>query len=108
MPQQLAVGLALRQSIRSKEIVNMLHGFEMSVEYNKLLRTEAQIEQTVLERMNKHGGVYFPEDFVKKDTYFLQLTTLISQRTLLMESTYCMAPQWLSTRTQIQQTQHHK
>ena len=27
MPQQLAAGLALRQSIRSKEIVNMLHGF---------------------------------------------------------------------------------
>lgn len=35
MPQQLAVGLAVRQSIRSKEIINMLHGFGMSVEYNK-------------------------------------------------------------------------
>ena len=42
MPQQLTVGLALRQSIRSKNIVNMLHGFVMSVEYNRLLRIEAQ------------------------------------------------------------------
>ena len=70
MPQQLAVGLALRQSIRSKEIVNMLHGFGMSVEYNRLLRIEAQIEQSVLERMNQHGGMYLPDnvDFAK-DTH---------------------------------------
>ena len=40
MPHQLAAGLALRQSIRNKEIVNMLHGFGMSVEYNRLLRIE--------------------------------------------------------------------
>ena len=65
MPQQLAAGLALRQSIRSKEIVNMLHGFGMRVEYNRLLRIEAQIEQSVLERMNQHGGMYLPENFVK-------------------------------------------
>ena len=70
MPQQLAVGLALRQSIKSKKIVIILHGFEMSVEYNRLLRIEAQIEQTVLERMNKHGGVYFPEEFVKNRHIF--------------------------------------
>ena len=35
MPEQLAVGLAVHQAIRSKEIVNMLHGFRMSVEYNR-------------------------------------------------------------------------
>ena len=70
MHQQLAAGLALRQSIRSKEIVNMLHGFGMSVEYNRLLRIEAQIEQSVLERMNQHGGMYLPDnvDFAK-DTH---------------------------------------
>ena len=41
MPEQLAVGLAVHQAIRSKEIVNMLHGFRMSVEYNRLLRVES-------------------------------------------------------------------
>ena len=50
MPQQLAVGLAIHQSIRSKEMVNMLHGFGMSVEYNRLLRVESQIEASVLKR----------------------------------------------------------
>ena len=73
MPQQLAVGLALRQSIRSKEIVNMLHGFGMSVEYNRLLRIEAQIEQSVLERMDKHGGVFFPDNFVKNRHVFFAI-----------------------------------
>ncbi|CAH3185539.1 unnamed protein product [Porites lobata] len=68
MPQQLAVGLALRQSIRSKEIVNMLHGFGMSVEYNRLLRIEAQIEQSNFVK-NRH--VFFAIDNVdfEEDTH---------------------------------------
>ena len=73
MPHQLAAGLALRQSIRNKEIVNMLHGFGMSVEYNRLLRIEAQIEQSVLERMNQHGGMYLPENFVKNRHVFFAI-----------------------------------
>lgn len=73
MHQQLAVGLALRQSIRSKEIVNMLHGFGMSVEYNRLLRIEAQIEQSVLERMNQPGGMHLPENFVKNSHVFFAI-----------------------------------
>ena len=34
MPQQLAVGVAIRQAIRSKKVIKILHGFGMSVEYN--------------------------------------------------------------------------
>ena len=65
MPQQLAVGLAVHQLTRSKELVNMLHGFGMSVEYNRVMRVEAQIEATVLERMEQNGGVYLPPNIVK-------------------------------------------
>ena len=65
MPQQLAVSLAIHQAIRSKEIVNLLHGFGMAVEYNCLLRVESQIEKTVLQRMEKEGGMYLPPDIVK-------------------------------------------
>ncbi|CAH3151241.1 unnamed protein product [Porites lobata] len=65
MPQQLAVSLAIHQAIRSKEIVNLLHGFGMAVEYNRLLRVESQIEKTVLRRMEKEGGMYLPPDIVK-------------------------------------------
>ena len=42
MPRQLGVGLAIHQAFRSKEIIKMLHGFGFSVEYNRLLRVEAQ------------------------------------------------------------------
>ena len=65
IPQQLAVGLAVHQLTRSKELVNMLHGFGMAVEYNRVMRVEAQIEATVLERMEQNGGVYLPPDIVK-------------------------------------------
>ena len=34
MPQQLAVGVAIRQAIRSKKVIKILHVFGMSVEYN--------------------------------------------------------------------------
>ena len=36
MAQQLAVGLAIYQGTRSKQLVTLLHGFGMSVEYNGL------------------------------------------------------------------------
>ena len=65
MPQQLAVGLAVHQATRSEQIVTMLHGFGMSVEYNRLLRVEAQIEETVLLRMEENGSVYLPPDIIR-------------------------------------------
>ena len=49
IPRQLAIGLAVHQFTRSKELVNMVHGFGMSLEYNRVMRVEAQIEATVLE-----------------------------------------------------------
>ena len=65
MPQQLAVGLAVHQATRSKALVTMLHGFGMSVEYNRLLRVEAKIEDSVLQRMEQNDGVYLPPNVVK-------------------------------------------
>lgn len=73
MPQQLAVGLALRQAIRSKEIVNKLHGFGMSVEYNRLLRVEAQIEESVINHIQENDGVYLLPDFVKNRYLFFAI-----------------------------------
>ena len=63
MPQQLAIGLAIH-AIRSKEIVNFLYGFGMSVEYKRILRVEAQIEKHVVQRMERSGGIYVPPDVV--------------------------------------------
>ena len=65
MPQQLAIGLAVHQSGRSKELVNMLRGFGISVEYNRLLRVESQIEASLLSRMENHDGLFLPPDMVE-------------------------------------------
>ena len=94
MPQQLAVGLAFRKAIRSKEIVSMLHGFGMSVEYNRLLRVEAQIEESAINRIQEKDGVYLPPDFVKNRYLFLQLIMLISPRIHLMASVHFMVRLW--------------
>ena len=65
MPLQLAVGIAIHQAVRSKLLVNMLQGFGLSVEYNRLLRVEAQIEASVLKMMEENGGLFLPPDIVK-------------------------------------------
>ena len=65
------MGLAIHQAIRSKEVVNLLHGFGMPIEYNRLLRVETQVEAHVLQCMEKDGGVYLPPDIVKgKHVFF--------------------------------------
>ena len=65
MPQQLAIGLAVHQAVRSKELISLLHGFGMSVDYNRILRVESQIEANVLKQVEENDGVYLPPDIVK-------------------------------------------
>lgn len=65
MPQQLAVGLAVHQLVRSKDLVNLLHGFGASAEYNRVLRVESQIEESVLKRMENVDGMFLPPDLVE-------------------------------------------
>lgn len=62
MPLQLAVGIAVHQAMRSKQLITMLQGFGMSVDYNRILGVEAQIEATVLKRMELNDGLYIPPD----------------------------------------------
>ena len=62
MPQQLAVGVAIRQAIRSKKVIKILHGFGMSVEYTRLLQMEEHILNSVLQRIRANDGVYIPAD----------------------------------------------
>lgn len=73
MPQQLAVSIAIHQAIRSKEIINLLHGFGMAVEYNRLLRIESEIEKAVIKRMQNDGDIYLPPDIVKGRRVFLAI-----------------------------------
>ena len=65
MLEHLTVSLAIHQAVRSKELVNIPHGFGMAVKYNRLLRVESQIEKTVLKRIESEGGMFLPPDIVK-------------------------------------------
>ena len=76
MPQQLAVGLAIHQLTRSKELVNMLHGFGMAVEYNRVMRVEAQIEASVLKRMEENGSLCLPPVIVKGRHVFFAIDNI--------------------------------
>lgn len=76
MPQQLADGLAVQQAFRSKGTVNLLHGFGMSVEYNRLLRIETQIEANVLRKMNELDGIYLPPTIVKDRHIFFAIDNI--------------------------------
>ena len=76
MSQQLAIGLAVHQSVRSKELVNMLCGFGLSVEYNRLLRVESQIEPSVLKRMEPNDGLFLPPDIVKGRHVFFAINNI--------------------------------
>ena len=76
MPQQLAIGLAVHQSVRSKELVNLLRGFGLSVEYNRLLRVESQIEASVLKRLEHNDGLFLPPDIVKGRHVFFAIDNI--------------------------------
>ena len=76
MPLQLAVGIVIHQAVRSKLLVNMLQGFGLSVEYNRLLRVEAQIEASVLKRMEENGGLFLPPDIVKGRHVFFAIDNI--------------------------------
>ena len=54
----------------------MLQGFGLSVEYNRLLRVEAQIEASVLKRMEENGGLFLPPDIVKGRHVFFAIDNI--------------------------------
>ena len=89
IPQQLAVGLEVHQAFRSKKLVTLLNGFGLSIEYNRLLKVEAQIESSVIKETERTDGGYLPADVVKGrlvffavDNIYFQKDTYDGQRTL--------------------------
>ena len=60
MLEQLAVGLAIHQASRSKQIINILNGFGMAPDYDGILRVETQIERSAIKRLVDNGGVLLP------------------------------------------------
>ena len=54
----------------------MLHGFGLSVEYNRLLRVEAQIESSVLKRVEESNRLFLPPDIVKGRHVFFAINNV--------------------------------
>jgi len=64
MPQHLGIGVVVRQAIRDKKVINLQHGFGVSVAYERLLKQETQIAKRVLHKMEENDGVYIPANIV--------------------------------------------
>ena len=65
MPQQLAVGSGIHQASIGKQMINILHGFGMAPDNNRILRVETQIERSAIKRMVENSGIYLPPDIVQ-------------------------------------------
>ena len=76
MPQQVAISLSVHKVTRSKKIINVLHDFGVSIEYNRLLRIESQIADAIPSRLRTNYNIFIPADFVcGRHLVFLQLIT---------------------------------
>lgn len=80
IPQQLAVGLVVHQAFRSKKLVTLLNGFGLSIEYNRLLKVEAQIESNVVKENERTDGGYLPADVVKGRLVFFAVDNINFQK----------------------------
>ena len=69
-PQEIAAAVVVRQSFRSKKVINVLSRFNMCANYTYLIKLENRIANTVLEKMIENGGNYIPHDFVTKRHIF--------------------------------------
>ena len=99
MPLQLAAEIAVHQSVRSKQLITMLHGFGMSVDYKGILPVEAQIEASVLKSMELNNGLYILPDVVfGRHVFFAVYNVDFAVRTLLMARILSTAQRWQFTK----------
>lgn len=64
-PQQLAVGIAIHQALHNRKLQDVLNGFDLCVDYSRILRLETQIASAVISR-TLQGGTYIPEFVVPR------------------------------------------
>ena len=57
----------------------MIRGFDLSVEYNIILRVESQIEASVIKRMKHNDGLFLPPDIVQGRHVFFAIDNIDSQ-----------------------------
>ena len=64
MALQVAVGLTVHGTTRSKTMVERLYGLGFSIDYPRVLRLETQIASSVLQNIKVNSGIYIPPDVI--------------------------------------------
>ena len=107
MPQSLAVGLSVQQSCRGKKVVDLLHGFNVCADYDRLFQVETQIANTLIERMIENEGIYMPQDFVNRRFIFFAIDNSDFAEDTQMGRIHCMLQLWQCINANIQKMKHH-
>ena len=63
-PLQLSLGIAVHQSSRSKELVDLLHSYNLSVDYSRIFRLETQLASAIAQQTTEEG-LYVPNALEK-------------------------------------------
>ena len=95
-PLQLATGILIHETIRSKKLIDYLHSLSLSVDYKRILRLENQMANEIIARMHINDGIYIPSGFVKGRHVFLLLIIVISTKTHQTVNEHSMVLSWLS------------
>ena len=73
LPLQIAVGIAVHQTRRSKKIIDMLNSFFMSADNTRILKIENQVANQLIKNIDDNNGVLKPHNFVRERYIFFAL-----------------------------------
>ena len=62
-PKHIGIALTVHQATRSKQLLQLLHAADHSVNYDTVLRMDNTIANDVLERYRESGNVFVPRNF---------------------------------------------
>ena len=64
-PFAVGLGLHVHKETRSKKIINCLSDLGLSIDYDRVMKIETAIENSVTDIINKNNGVYVPHTILK-------------------------------------------
>ena len=64
-PFAVGLGLHVHKETRSKKIINCLSDLRLSIDYDRVIKIETEISNSVTDIINKNNGVYVPHTILK-------------------------------------------
>ena len=64
-PFAVGLGLHVHKETRSKKIINYLSNLGLSIDYDRVMKSETETENSVTDIINKNNGVYVPQTILK-------------------------------------------